>query len=436
MKLPLFLRFYLGVVLVFAISLVISIWVYEKITHKDYDQDFIEDTQYAANLILLKLDHNDASAINQQFLDKYGIHFRVNIVNEESQWPQFNEYTKVENSDDLELYEHRDQQSSFMISMPIKNGNGKLIIADLLEHPDEGFDLPQAFEEWGLIIIMNIGLALMIYWLSKSITRPVRNLVKVANAYGKAEFSKRADESVSSPLGELAESFNTMATRLQRLHNEQRVMTHAVAHEIRTPLMRMQMALGMVDKSNLDEKSKELLQNIDQYIEGLESLTSNVLSLARLSEQETDHKIDHIDINEVIRTRIKMLSLETDKIIDLNLDNSAQLNIKSTHFQLLLDNLVNNALFYSHSKIAISTKQTSENICLIIDDDGQGIPKSEREKIFTTFYRMDESRNKHSGGYGLGLALVASIVDRYNAVITVKDNSLGGSRFVVEFSKI
>jgi len=119
--------------------------------------------------------------------------------------------------------------------------------------------------------------------------------------------------------------------------------------------------------------------------------------------------------------------------INTNLGSPAGLEVHAPSFYRLLQNLVSNACKHANQQVLISTFKTSSANCLAVEDDGPGVSPPERDKIFEAFYRTDNSRNKQTGGYGLGLAIVSRIISMHEARIEVSESTLGGAKFTVLF---
>ena len=127
-----------------------------------------------------------------------------------------------------------------------------------------------------------------------------------------------------------------------------------------------------------------------------------------------------------------------DDTLELSVDTSAvppvqcvELDLKSMPYAIT--NLLRNALKYAKSKIAVSAEVVEQQICVHVDDDGIGIPPEERKRVFYAFTRLDRSRDRATGGYGLGLAIVRLVLEQHGGTATVDESPLGGARFTLRY---
>ena len=442
MKLSLFVRFYLGTFLVFVLGIGGLILSFDFYFADEDQRQFVVEAKRLVAPFLTEFNNGDDISVEKEFSTLYGAYFSIETVDSSLFSGLQQSYEKLATVNGVNLYSQED--GLYMAVFPDDSNNRFLLVLEIFPDGDEFENHPYSgeiadYEEAAsdlflisVLLIMSLGIALVVFWVSRTIERPVRQLVKVANAYGGADFSKRADDSALQPIGTLAGSLNQMADRLRTLLDDQRVINHAIAHELRTPLTRMRLALEMIDTDGLDKQSAALIENIDRYIVEMTGLTSSVLTFGKVSGPDTGGEHAPLNADDFVCLRTDQLRNGGGVQLDAELNTEATVRLPAMHWQLVVDNLVKNAQSYAQSQVSVTSRVKGSVYQLIVDDDGPGISPAERENIFTPFARLDASRDAHSGGFGLGLAIVHSIVKRYNGRVWVEDSPVGGARFIVE----
>ncbi|WP_251360026.1 sensor histidine kinase KdpD [Kangiella sp. TOML190] len=220
----------------------------------------------------------------------------------------------------------------------------------------------------------------------------------------------------------------------------QRDLMHAVAHEFRGPMARINFAIDLLTNTDPKKpdslKPENLKKDIEEALEELDSLVKEVLDYSRLKDGLQKLTLAEFNISDLIGASIsKVEPFYSDKIIQAKY-------LPAEGFQCLLDqklveravlNLIRNAAKFSRSEVTIVAKVVDQNrFTIIVEDDGTGVPPGKRERIFEPFTRLDFSRNRDSGGAGLGLAIVNSVAIRHQGSIAVEHSeALGGAKFTL-----
>ncbi|MFC3094670.1 hypothetical protein DRW07_12720 [Alteromonas sediminis] len=295
--------------------------------------------------------------------------------------------------------------------------------------------------EIGLTSVFLVGLALSVFIWVWPISRGIMRLSSTADEFGAGNLGIRLPENLSGPLNGLASHFNAMAARIEKLIQSHKSLSHAVSHELRTPIARIRFALEMVREAKDKATQDRLLNTMDKNIEELDGLVEELLIYARFDREEPQLNYSHVPviplISEVIapyqqqyRDVFFSQRVETGEgVIEPNTlycDNAAIARV--------IDNLVRNAVRYAKSHIEIAVKQTEKGKLFIsVNDDGDGIPEHERANLFSPFVRLDDSRDRNSGGIGLGLAIVKRYVDLHKGRVYIDTSPIGGASFILEF---
>lgn len=307
------------------------------------------------------------------------------------------------------------------------------------KHPlEEGFFSKYSFNEVAeicLLLIVILSAVAAIYGPIRLFQRQIESLIAIQHQFGTGDLRIRAHEKFCKPINQLADSFNYMASSITDTVNENQIFAQAVPHEVRTPLSRIQLAVGLLKKNNTDAQQLELLNNIDNYIDDMSELTRQVVAFSKLNSvdyQDESVLAQEIVIADFIESRITVSKCDKQLNIIRHFDDSITLTLNPAYLRLLVDNLLQNACTHAKQQLTISLHLEDDIIVLIIEDDGDGIPAEYLDAIFIPFSRIDVSRNRKTGGLGLGLAISKAACKRMNSELTV-ENSAKGARFICRF---
>lgn len=216
-------------------------------------------------------------------------------------------------------------------------------------------------------------------------------------------------------------AFVKMKERILRQISERTQMLAGVSHDLRTPLTRMKLQMAMLPDS---KENQEFVQDIDE----MEKMLDGYLAFV---SGEGGEKSGFIDVNEMITSIINKYRKNTNAMIrfSTNYDVSA-IQGREQALRRAVTNIIENAFHYG-KEITVAITSDDKRLEISVDDDGPGIPKDKRDDVFKAFYRVDPSRNKETGGVGLGLAIAKDIVVSHGGSIELSDSSLGGLRVVI-----
>ncbi|MBI5942985.1 MAG: HAMP domain-containing protein [Chloroflexi bacterium] len=294
------------------------------------------------------------------------------------------------------------------------------------------------------IFLSGIGtliLALMLgAILSRTITRPIRELTSVTHKMAEGNFGQQVPVRSRDEIGELAASFNKMNGDLARSLNLRKQMTADIAHELRTPLS---LIIGHAEAvhDGVLPPSAENFEIIREEAARLEQLVNDlrILSLADAGELSVDFQ--PVDVSKLLGDiQSHYLTPFNQKRITLNLEpasvaQSVSANLDPIRFSQVLTNILDNALRYTpeNGRVDISAQQANDRVEIIIQDSGEGVTAEEAAHLFDRFYRADESRtrDRDAGGSGLGLAIAKSIVEMHQGRIWAESETGKGLRVVI-----
>lgn len=275
-----------------------------------------------------------------------------------------------------------------------------------------------------LMIVIGISLALPVFIWMRPHWQDMLKLEAAAQRFGKGHLDERIHFDSASSLVRLGVAFNQMADNINNLVVSKKQLIDGIAHELRTPLVRLRYRLEMSDNLTAAE-SAALNRDIGQ----LEALIEELLTYARLDRPKVDLTLQQIDLAAWLQERLTdFRDLNPDYQITLDTPQRDNVGIADTRLmERVLDNLVNNALRYAGQQLRVGLWFDGNIACLQVEDDGPGIPQAERERVFEPFVRLDPSRDRSTGGCGLGLAIVHSIAQALGGYVMIDSSPLGGA---------
>ncbi|WP_374347851.1 ATP-binding protein [Chitinimonas sp.] len=301
--------------------------------------------------------------------------------------------------------------------------------------------IPRLIIMWGnMALIELIVVAIAMWFWVRPLWRDLRKLDVATASLARAEFHVRVVLGKGSVLHGLAQSFNWMAEHIGALLNSHRALTNAVSHELRTPLARMRFALSLAAEEGTVEGKDRQLQRMRRDLDELDALSSELLTLAKLERTvERSMSDDAIPAQEWLDDRLEEARATAQAFAhQVSFHGHCPLPVLHGNPQYLaraLDNLLNNAARHAASQVAVTISQHDGQPCITVEDDGPGIADEAREQVFEPFVRLDASRDRASGGVGLGLAIVRQIARAHGGTISVDRSPLGGARFTLVLAR-
>ena len=284
------------------------------------------------------------------------------------------------------------------------------------------------------MFLISLGVYALIFPLERKLQLIQSGITKVREGKLNTKVKVVGEDEIAH----LAATFNSMTEHIRRLIESQRELTRAVSHELRTPVARIRFAVDMLaDTDDYDDRMSQR-DYIDQDIESLNGLIDEILTYAKLEEGSPKMDWEDVDLQELVsqiaRETNALGKPVTVKVGKVQKGVFAQADRRYLH--RVLQNLAGNTTRYAESTIIISAGLEKNEAFISVEDDGQGIPEKDREKVFIPFARLDDSRTRASGGYGLGLSIVSRIAFWFNGRMSVDESpTLGGARFIMTWPK-
>lgn len=297
----------------------------------------------------------------------------------------------------------------------------------------------------GILIISLLMLAISIWWFLYDLESRLRSLERASTQLAAGNLKTRVDTSGKDFVSKLAIAFNRMAEQVQRLLRTQQEMIHAVSHELRTPVARIRFGLQMIEDTSADggthEAIADQIQGIDRDIDELDTLIDEILTYARLGQEKLQLQFMAQDVSGLLEEVLSGFQrTHPDLQLSLRIINpdglSPEADLEGRYFQRAIQNLVGNAVRYAQQRIQVTCQLEDDTFRVDVEDDGPGIPHEDWERVFMPFSRLDDSRTRSSGGYGLGLSIVQRIIywHRGSALVDCSPH-LKGARFSLIFPR-
>jgi signal transduction histidine kinase len=277
-----------------------------------------------------------------------------------------------------------------------------------------------------MLLLMIVGVVLTAYWFQKRLLRPVRSLGNGVAQMSAGQLDVVLPVVTHDELGTLTTAFNQMVNRVKEMIQARDQLLLDVSHELRSPLTRMKVALALLPE---DENKASL----DTDINEMEMMISELLELERL---RTPHGLrkQKQDIVPILHEGAQLFENRTPGVHVTAHPEAIFANVDYEKLRMVLRNLLDNAFKYSLSDsqpVILSASESQGGVVIRVQDDGQGIPVAQMPNIFEPFFRIDPSRSKKTGGYGLGLSMCKRIVEAHGGAIQATNNAARGMSFTV-----
>ena len=273
---------------------------------------------------------------------------------------------------------------------------------------------------WFRLLLAVVISGAISYAVSRYLTRPLKKLQVASRELAEGNLAARitVPDAGGDETSELARDFNSMAAQLQEKIQAQKRLLSDVSHELRSPLARMRVALALAEKE--PARSAEQLQRIETEAERLDSLIGQLLT-APDTHMDMEDSLDLVALLRQVCEDAEFEARAQGK--GLVLEASPADAVIRSHADLLkkaLENVVRNAVHYTHpsTEVRVNLRQERQVWAITVDDQGPGVPAGQAEKIFEPFYRIDEARQRETGGFGLGLSIARRAVEQHGGTIT------------------
>jgi len=363
----------------------------------------------------------------QELADR--LNLEIQIIDNNGHWSSSGRLSTMENLKvergflvNQEQYFHaEDEQRHYLM---VRDGNTTLL-----------FNVPnvrsqeKGFKGWYPLIILLL-LLLLLYHATRRLFKPLDSIKEGVQKFGAGDMDHRIQIKRKDELGELANNFNTMADDIQQMLDAKRQLLLAISHELRSPLTRARVAVELLDE---EDKKAAIVQDINE----MESLIEELMETERLSSRHTTLNKAQCDIVELVKDVISLNFEDAGITTDLP-ETAIELDIDTARIKLLLKNLLDNAVRHTPETSLAPEVQLSEdkdNVIITVNDHGNGIDAMHLPHLTEPFYRVDPSRQRETGGYGLGLYLCRMIAEAHGGRLEIESKGGKGTRVVVTLQR-
>ncbi|NVZ16466.1 MULTISPECIES: ATP-binding protein [unclassified Pseudomonas] len=279
---------------------------------------------------------------------------------------------------------------------------------------------------------LGLCLAIVLYFWVRPHWRDLEHIRLAAQRFGDNDLGSRILLPRRSTVRELAGHFNQMAERIESLIANQRELTNAVSHELRTPIARLSFELDQLKQQADPRESRALIADMYADLGELEEMVSELLTYASLERGATQITRESIEAHSWLDSVLGSVALEAEAAgvqLLLRTCEVDYIRIEPRFMARAVINLLRNAIRYADRRVEVSLVKFGTGYEVRVNDDGPGVPVEGRGKIFEPFLRLDASRDRRTGGFGLGLALVRRVCQWHGGQVEVLDSEWGGASF-------
>ncbi len=267
-------------------------------------------------------------------------------------------------------------------------------------------------------------LVLALYFMKQQIN-PLRNIILAAEEFGKGNNNFELKPRGAYELRQLSRVFSKMKARINNQINNRTQMLAGISHDLRTPLTRMKLQIALLD-------DKKAMKSLTEDVSEMREMIDTYLAFAKGEKEE---KVKDTNLYKIIDSLCVKSIIGKKKNIYNKVNKDIIVSIKPLAMTRAFSNIILNGVSYSKKAVEINSSETKENIYIIVDDDGSGIPKNKREDVFKAFYRVDKSRLSNSVNTGLGLTIARDIIQSHGGNIALHTSSLGGLKVEIIIPK-
>ncbi len=286
-----------------------------------------------------------------------------------------------------------------------------------------------------LIIVGAILVVISSLFFASYLVGPINNLLRATKQLGKGTSPEPINEMGPQELIQLTRSFNTMNTKIQELLQNRTVLLAGISHDLRTPIARIHLALEMLNQQQ--DQDQDLINGISHDLYDMNELIQRTLDFSKgldLNNQE----FTSIDIHHYIKNYIQSHPYSSLITCESKLTHkNCFVSLSTGVLDRVLNNLLENAIRYSHKQIIkVEIKESVGYCCIHILDSGSGIPENQLNAVFQPFFRLESSRNSETGGSGLGLAIVSQLCKAHGWEIQLKNRRNQGIEVILTLSSV
>ena len=274
--------------------------------------------------------------------------------------------------------------------------------------------------------------ASVILWLLPLI-KQLRQLNSMASKVGEGDFQCRTTSSRFSYIRNIEQTFNLMAHKIQQLLDDNKLLSRAVSHNLKTPLARFRFGIDMLQEEPLNHRQKKYLSHLESDLNAMEQLVTCLLDYAKLDDSAIVIQPNLIDACDIIHDVISQVSNTRNLNLTLKLGKNLMINTDKTLLIIMLQNLVENAIRFASCEVYVSAELSDKNVRIMIEDDGPGIPAHDVARLIKPFEKGEQQTGAlNSENHGMGLAICEKLTHWLSIGWTIKQSpTLKGTRITL-----
>ncbi|GAD89296.1 MULTISPECIES: ATP-binding protein [Vibrio] len=301
------------------------------------------------------------------------------------------------------------------------------IQTQLIPPEDQGLDLNKMYTALfytGIVVIL-------LLWVSPLI-KQLLNLSKATKSFGMGNLQHRIKIQKSSYISEIEQEFNGMADRIQQLVDDNKLLSRAVSHDLKTPIARLRFGIEALEETDNEKLKLKYFSRLNHDLNSMEELVSTLLSYARLDQANIKPELEPIELNSWLQTKLASYSMDKHNLIFNPDADPIWVQSDPMYLSMQVGNLLSNAERFGQSTIKVQITTTEHTVILSVDDDGKGIDEQEAAQVIKPFVRGQQSRG--NAGHGMGLAIVNRIGHWMGSPLTIhRSKELGGASMRLTF---
>jgi signal transduction histidine kinase len=310
---------------------------------------------------------------------------------------------------------------------------GPLSASRNTEHSERlPLDLRLRLLTWSLIGVI---FAIALWFWVRPVWRDLESLRQTARDLGDGNFDAQTPTVRTQLFAPLADTLISMTERVRQLLATHRELSCGISHELRTPIARMRFALEMLPETDEQAERERLWAMMEGDLDELDQLIDTSLTYARFEREVPEAHFSSVRFADWLDDEVdsvRLLGRQLNVTVDsTQLPENLCIDLDRKAMPYALRNLLRNAFKYATHEIRVSAEILDDRIAIHVDDDGIGIPEEEREHVFSAFTRLDRSRDRSTGGYGLGLAIARRVMELQGGTAIAGNSPLGGARFTL-----
>ena len=363
---------------------------------------------------------NETNKLTQSTIESFLKEKYIQVSDELFRYLSNNDKTALDNKlRELKFKTIEDKEHYFKSSQVIYNYETELSLINILKHEDDKYLLYMKYldddilvidisqdenfakkELLNYMILADISILIILFLIILKMIYPLRGISKSILSFGEGDYSLRIKNSSKDEIGEVATTFNSMATNIEELITSRETLLRDIGHELKTPISKSKLATEMIEDSKYKSILKRALSQIDE-------MTSELLDLEKLNANQYKLQMQKFSCETLIAESLSKLFIDDETLIDVKIESDFEISADLNYLSIALKNLIDNGLKYAKEKpIYLVTKDES----ILVKSMGEKLDKP-LEFYCEAFTQGDNSRNQ--AGYGLGLSLIKRILDKH-----------------------